>query len=394
MRIALISEQFPPLRSSCAVQMRDLALELCEQGHKVTVLTPSRIERDWQIEDYRGVQVVRLKAFESRDRSYALRMVGEMAMPYTMWRRWRASPVGSECFDGIAWYSPHIFFGPLVARMKRASGCPAYLILRDIFPEWAADLGLIGRGPTYRFLQAVARYQYRLADVIGVQTPANLDFFAETPTVVKRVEVLQNWMRPNEVKDCSIRIDESQLAGRAIFVYAGNMGVAQGMEKLLDLAVALRDDPRAGFVFVGRGSLVEWMKSQVQERELSNTLIFGEIPPEEIPGLYAQAHVGLVALDSRHSWHNIPGKFISYMFAGLPVLAGINPGNDLIDLIARERVGFASTEPGGSDLAALARRMLADDFDTDQCASRCREVARTLFSSQAAASQVEAALIA
>ncbi|WP_211160137.1 hypothetical protein [Aromatoleum aromaticum] len=55
--------------------------------------------------------------------------------------------------------------------------------------------------------------------------------------------------------------------------------------------------------------------------------------------MYAQCHVGVVALDRRHKTHNIPGKFLTYMQSGLPVLANINPGNDLVDLIDSEQVG-------------------------------------------------------
>ena len=66
-----------------------------------------------------------------------------------------------------------------------------------------------------------------------------------------------------------------------------------------------------------------------------------EIDPTEMPGLYAQRRVGVVALDPRHKTHNIPGKFLSYMQSGLPVLATINAGNDLAELIQAERVGEA-----------------------------------------------------
>ena len=60
-----------------------------------------------------------------------------------------------------------------------------------------------------------------------------------------------------------------------------------------------------------------------------------------MPGLYAQRRVGVVALDPRHKTHNIPGKFLSCMQSGLPVLATINADNDLAELIQAERVGEA-----------------------------------------------------
>jgi glycosyltransferase involved in cell wall biosynthesis len=393
MRIALIAEHFPPLRSSCAVQMRDLALELQERGHSVVVLTPGHdLPAGGSAEDFQGVEVVRLNAFETRDRSYAVRVLGELAMPFMMLRRWRKSPAAQQRLDAVAWYSPNIFFGPLVAALKRDYRIPAYLILRDIFPEWAADVGVMRRGAAFAMLQHVARYQYRVADIIGVQTPGNLSYFANDMARGKRVEVLQNWMRDSEPAHCSIDLSAGPLAGRANFVYAGNMGVAQGMDKLLRLASEMRTDPRAGFVFVGRGRDAKRLQAEAVRQGLDNTLFHSEIAPDEIPGLYAQAAAGLVALDPRHHWHNIPGKFISYMHAGLPVLASVNPGNDMIALIDGAKVGRASIDAEGADLADLARAMLAGEIADPGTRERCRALARHIFSASAAAAQIEDAL--
>lgn len=391
MRIALIAEHFVPLRSSCAVQMRDLARELRDHGHEVTFLVPAPRQREaCVVEDFEGITIARLSAMESRDRAYAVRLLGELSMPYAMLRGWRSGPLRERRFDGIAWYSPNIFLGPLVAALKRASSCPSYLILRDIFPEWAADVGIIRRGAAFRLLQAVARHQYSVADTIGVQTPGNLPFFARQMARGKRVEVLQNWMRPAEAGSCSIDLSASKLRGRRIFAYAGNMGVAQGMEKLIALTRSLVEEQGIGFVFVGRGSEAHRLREEAHRSR--NVEFYDEIPPDEISGLYSQCHAGLLTLDSRHRWHNIPGKFISYMHAGLPVLASVNLGNDLVDLIARERVGAVSTAAQGEDLPILARSLLAPDNDASALAGRCRKLAARMFSADAAARQIVSAL--
>jgi glycosyltransferase involved in cell wall biosynthesis len=220
------------------------------------------------------------------------------------------------------------------------SGCKGYLIVRDIFPEWAVDMGLMGRGLPYRFFDAVARYQYSVADVIGVQSTGNQVYFDRwNRRPGRRLEVLQNWLGKTAQKRCSIRISETSLAGRKVFVYAGNMGVAQGMDILLDLAEKLRSRTDVGFLFVGRGSDNARLKAAAQSRQLGNVVFFDEIDPDEIPDLYAQCDAGIVALDPRHKSHNIPGKFLTYMQSGLPVLASINAGNDLAQLIKDGGVG-------------------------------------------------------
>lgn len=391
MRIALIADAFPPLRSSAAVQLRDLSRELMRQGHAVTVLTPASAQRKpWMIEDWEGVRIVRLRAWKMKDVGYVRRTLGELLMPYHLLRNFNASPVAAQPFDGVVWYSPSIFLGPIVKALKLKNNCQSYLILRDIFPEWAADMGLMRRGPTYHMLRAVAGYQYSTADIIGVQSPGNLAYFCERARQGRQVEVLQNWLsRPIE-GPCSIDISATPLAGRAILVYAGNMGVAQGAGRLLGLVQALSEDRRIGFVFVGRGSDANILRDAATRRKLDNVLFFDEIDPDEIPGLYAQCSIGLVTLDPRHRTHNIPGKFISYIHAGLPVLAMINPGNDLASIIAEERVGWVSTD-ASANVEDLRQRVLAlvDEVTASkELGDRCRALSARLFSDEAAARQI------
>lgn len=394
MRVALIADVFPPLRSSGAVQLRDLSLELVRQGHKVTVMIPaSELDQPWLLEDMKGVEVLRLKAPRTKDTGYVRRTLAELLMPFIMLRSFRKSPFAQVRWDGVVWYSPSIFLGPMASALKKASACRSYLIIRDIFPEWAVDMGLMGRGLPYRFFQAIARYQYSVADVIGVQTPGNLSYFEGWKNQPgRRLEVLQNWLAEAHDVGCSISLAEGPLAGRTIFVYAGNMGVAQGMGILLELAERLRERRDIGFVFVGRGSDAQRLREQARVRGLDNVCFHDEIDPSEIAGLYAQCDVGIVALDPRHKTHNIPGKFLSYMQSGLPVLANINPGNDLAGLIESERVGRVCTTHSVEALQRLAEELVLEIAADRDFSARCRALSARLFSPEAVVRQVTTAL--
>jgi glycosyltransferase involved in cell wall biosynthesis len=394
MRLALIADVFPPLRSSGAVQLRDLSRELVRQGHEVTVMVASpELEEACRIDNWNSVRIVRLRTPKTKDVSYVRRTIGEFLMPYAMLRNLNKSALAGERWDGVLWYSPSIFLGPIVNALKRASNCPSYLILRDIFPEWAVDMGLMARGLPYRFFKAIASYQYSVADVIGVQTAGNLDYFASAPAGRSaRVEVLHNWLAEAPDAGCRIQIADTPLAARKIFVYAGNMGIAQGMGVLLDLADRLKSRSDIGFLFVGRGSDAMRLREAAAARGLDNTVFFDEIDPDEIPGLYAQCHAGLVALDPRHKSHNIPGKFLTYMQSGLPVLASINPGNDLVELIKEKRVGAVCTETAPDLLAALAAELIDQLERASEMKVRCQALAKDMFSAEAAVMQVTASL--
>lgn len=394
LRIALIADTFPPFRTSGAVQLRDLSREFARQGHQLTVLLPAAdLEVPWRMEDMDGIRVLRLKAPRTKDIDYVRRTLGEFLMPFAMRRHLRRTPLANEKWDGVVWYAPSIFHGPLAHSLKKASGCKGYLIVRDIFPEWAVDMGLMGRGLPYRFFDAVARYQYSIADVIGVQTPGNRSYFEKWQQQPgRRLEVLQNWLDKAASARCSIRVDETSLAGRKVFVYAGNMGVAQGMDIVLDLAEQLSARPDVGFLFVGRGSDAGRLKEAAEARGLANVLFFDEIHPDEIPDLYAQCDIGIVALDPRHKSHNIPGKFLTYMQSGLPVLANVNAGNDLATMIRSEEVGQVCETNRVEELVALADRLLEQLRVDAALPERCRHLFEREFSAEHAVRQIVHAL--
>ena len=341
-----------------------------------------------------GISVLRLKTPEHKNIDRIRRAMAEILMPFFMIRNFRKSALRNSQWDAVIWYSPTIFLGPFIYYLKKQNACSSYLILRDIFPAWALDLGLIRKGFAYYFFRAFERFQYSIADCIGVQSIGNLDYFKSWPSFAhKKIEVLQNWLSPKLISHCSIDMSTLPITSRKIFVYAGNMGIAQGMGDLLVLAETMlaRDD--IGFLFIGRGSDMEFLRLDAKNRGLVNTVFCDEIDAEEIPGLYAQCDVGLIALDARHKTHNIPGKFLSYLQSGLPVFAIVNHGNDLQLMIEKYQVGRATTDRSKEGLQILVNSLLDDIALQDaDMGLRCKNLAAQLFSSRAAVEKIVKAL--
>jgi glycosyltransferase involved in cell wall biosynthesis len=389
--IALISTDYPPLRTSAAVQLRDLARGLAALGHRPVVIVPSPMpDKPWMVERLDGVEVLRVAAPPTRSSSRVWRAIAEFWLPFAMYGKIRKSPFAAAKWDLLVWYSPPIFFGPLIAVLRRASRARTYLILRDIFPEWAVDLGLMRRGPVYLLFKMIAALQYSVADVIGVQTESNLQYIARWARPPRRIEVLRNWLAVTPDTGCSIEVKNTALAGRKIFVYIGNMGVAQGMDIFLELVQGLRHRKDIGFLFVGRGTEFARLQAEKASQDLSNALFFGEIDSSEIPGLLAQCHVGLVALHPDHKTHNVPGKFVSYVQYGVPVLARVNPDTDLQRLIEGEQVGKVYVGNSASELKRLAEELADDESLRQSMSARGRKLGGSMFSPAHAAQQIVA----
>ena len=395
MKIAIVSNEFPPLMSSGAVQIRDLATELSYNGHDVTIITATYgLKKAHSIEQTPGYTILRISAYRSKDVGFLRRTLSEIFTPLKMVKEIKKLPIINNKWDGIIWYSPTIFLGPVARFLKKSSNCRGYLIVRDIFPKWAVDTGLINKGIPYRILQLFEKYQYRIADIIGVQTKGNLQYFSEwEKRPYNKLEVLHNWLSHRGDKPSSICIETSKLRGRKIFVYAGNMGLAQGMEVLFKLALSLSDRKDIGFLFVGRGSEMERFSQDLTFKSADNILFYDQIHADEIPSLFNQCHVGMLSLDIRHTTHNIPGKFLSYLSSGLPVLASVNPGNDIVDLIIKNDTGRVITDAKVSSLTDAANEIAnVIEINDKSFSENCKNLSFELFRPAIAAAQIETAL--
>lgn len=396
MKLLLIADAFPPMRTSAAVHMHELTLELIEQGHEVTVIIPAASsDVPLRVEKANRFRLVSALSPKTKDVGYIRRTIAEFLSPYIIYSRLKSNSIIDENFDGIIWYSPTIFFGPLISRLKKRYGCPAYLVLRDMFPDWAVDLGLMKRGLPYYFFKFVEFNQYKVANFIGIQAPGNFKYFNDGifKKFKAKVQLLWTWVTPNNLNvNCSVDLTQTHLSGRKIFVYAGNMGVAQDFDLIMNLVELYKHQVGIGFVFIGRGSEVERLKEVVLQRALENILFYDEIDSTQISALYAQCHVGLVALDPRHKSSNVPGKFLYYMESGLPVLARLNPGNDLINVISDYQVGVSYIGSDSVELKIKADTLIEMLRNNQDISSRCKGLAHNLFSTEKAANQIISAL--
>lgn len=391
LKLAIVTDAFPPLNTSASVQIRDIALGFVSMGHDVTVMVAATDQKNcWMTENYFGVTVLRLYSPKIRDVSHFQRFCSEMLMPYSMLFSLGRSPFNDMKWDGVICYSPSIFFTPLVKTLKRRGNCKGYLVLRDMFPEWAVDLGLIRSRFLYSLLKYFAQKQFYAAEIIGVQSKGNLHYFDSLYQlgVNTRVEVLNNWLGPKEILPLDISFEDTVLSGRKILIYAGNMGVAQDIGRFIDLANRMTKNREFGFLFIGRGSEVQTLKDKALNMGLDNILFMDEILPEQLNHILENCFAGLVSLSSHHRSHNIPGKLLNYFRSGIPVLACVNEGNDLIEIIREHNVGEVCETGCLDDLFESLNRLILLVEHNNEIKSRCETVFDVYFSVSQACNQI------
>ncbi len=391
-RILILVVYYLPSTMSSAKLMGDLAREFHRLGYEVLVAAPdSSIRRDREVTEEAGIKVLRVKTGEIRLAPRWMRAWREVALSFLLWRKGKAFFLQYPC-DLIVYYSPTIFFGSLVARLKRRYRCVSYLILRDIFPQWAVDTGLLRRGSLpHWFFQCKETLNYDVATIIGVQSPANLDYFLERGLNRKyRLEVLYNWAatsgdRLSPPGEYRRRLG---LEGKIVFFYGGNIGLAQDMDNIFRLAERLNDDPRAHFLFVGDGSEVPRLRALLDEKGLTNITFHASVDQETYLDMLSEFDVGLVSLDRGLKTQNFPGKILSYMDQSKPILASINPGNDLSDFLEKHDAGLVCINGDDDRFEAFARLLLEDEGLRRRLGCNARALLEDWFSVGRAARQI------
>lgn len=370
--------------------MRELALEYLRQGHHVTVATPSDAIREAvSITEEDGVTVVRVRIGVLKGSNKVVRLWRESRLSENIWRAARRYFQSNPC-DLIVYYSPTIFFGELVMRLKSIWECPSYLILRDIFPEWAVDAGVLRKGLLYRYLKRKELEQYAAADLIGAEAPGNLPYFREELSGIKsRVEVLYNWLdtddKPNSDSGWRQRLG---LEGKVVFFYGGNIGVAQDMDNIVRLAAGLREREDIFFLLIGSGSEVKRLNEEIELLGLSNIRIHPVLAQREYMECLSEFDVGMVSLDRRLKFNNFPGKLLGYVLCGKPILASVSSSHDLIGMLNGEDAGIACANGEDDQLLVAALLLASDDGIRERMGRNARALGENIFSVRVIAKQI------
>lgn len=364
MRLALLVDDYLPHSTRVAAKMmHELALEFKQMGHDPVVITPAAMKPRLEVDSLDGIDVWRFRNGPVKDVGKVKRAINESLLSFNAWLAIKTH-VTKKPFDGVVCYSPSIFWGPLVNKLKMVSGCKSYLVLRDMFPQWVVDNGLLKESSIVcRYFRLVESFSYKNADSIGLMSCRNLDAFFDEHGDKYDQHVLFNWAsvipEGKPKADVSIRT-RLGLEDKLIFFYGGNIGSAQDMKNLVRLAKSLEEYEQAHFLFLGQGDEVSLVKQLASEWQMKNLTLLPSVSQVEFKKILADVDVGLFSLARSHSSHNFPGKILGYMVQSLPILGSVNPGNDLMTIINDANAGRVHINGDDEALLDSARKMILD----------------------------------
>ncbi len=386
----LVDDYMPDSRKVSAKMMHELACEFQRKGHEVTVVTPSpSLHTSVEFSTLDGVTVCRFKSGEIKNVGKVKRAINETLLSVKAWKALKQY-FRSHPHEMIVFFSPTIFFGSLVVKLKKLWDAPSYLILRDIFPQWAIDQGLIRRGSLIeKYFKYFEKINYDAANTIGLMSQKNLEWFENyfNAPINKRLEVLYNWAADIPVLSTGKYREMLGLSGKVVYFYGGNMGHAQDMMNIMRLATAMQDEETAHFVLVGAGDEFELVQEVILRKKLNNVTLLPSVPQNEFKEMLSEFDVGLFTLHKDHITHNFPGKLLAYMVQGLPILGSVNPGNDLKETVEKSGAGLVSISGDDETFYKNAKELMDENFRT-MAGKNSKKLLQTTFSVEAASKQI------
>ena len=386
-RLLVINQYYIPDLASTGQLAAEICKNLVKRGFEVHVVTgqPSYTASSPEAPEYEvvdGVHVYRvsLKGLRGRERIW-IRLLGYICFLWGAWKLTR-SLIKTHLYDGILTFHNPPFVSFLGAYLAQKYKLPYIYVIYDIHPDFVVQGGW--RLPKWliRFWNMLNEYTFQKAKIIIVLGEGMKRNLVENKGVSPlKVKVIPLWARPELIpldkeKGESLRQELGILPDELLLLYAGNMGLKEPLEPILDAAVMLRNHP-VHIVFVGSGVRREYLFAQIQQERLDKVHILPFQPEERFIQLVAAADACFVTLKQGFEKISVPSRAYTFLSAGRPLITLMVPDADIARLVVKTGCGWNVTN--GDELAQLIRSLIYDHEELQQRGRRAREVYEQQF---------------
>lgn len=284
-------------------------------------------------------------------------------------------------FDMIMYSTPPITFNKIIKYYKKHHNSKTYLILKDIFPQNAVDIGLMKKnGILYKLFRRKEKELYEISDMIGCMSQGNIDYILEHNNYIDKdkMEIFPNAIEPINRKEKTEKnkqiLDKYNIPEDAtLFVYGGNLGKPQGIDFLVRVANEFHKVENGYLLIVGSGTEFNKINNHIEDNKPKNVSIYERLPKEEYDKLIGCADVGLIFLDHRFTIPNFPSRLTSYMENSLPILAATDKNTDLKEVLIESESGFWCESIDENEFIKYAQKLSKDKELREQMGSSGRE---------------------
>lgn len=353
----------------------DLMRKFRDEGHQVHIVSPieRRFGQETHVIDTDGVKILKVKTLNIQKTNVVEKGIGTLLIE-KQYQSAIKKHLGNVRFDLILYSTPPITFTNVVKYIKKRNPqAISYLLLKDIFPQNAVDIGMFGEKSLFNwYFRRKEISLYKNSDYIGCMSPANVDYLLKHNSFVdkNRAEVAPNAHELIERKledgqECAeryyIRKKYDLPTNIPIFIYGGNLGKPQGIDYLIKCLDANKRRLDCYFIVVGNGTEYSKLEAWYKVNHNLNMKLMQRLPEEDYDMLVRSCDVGLIFLDYRFTIPNYPSRLLGYIENKMPVLCATDVNTDIGKIAEENGYGYWCESVKPEDFTALVDKMLASD---------------------------------
>lgn len=362
----------------------DLLRKFRDEGHNVYIVTPYErsLGKATELREQNGVHILGVKTLNLQKTNIIEKGVGQVLLEGQYKRAINKCLKGTG-FDLILYSTPPITFPKVIAFLKqRNPQAKTYLLLKDIFPQNAVDIGMISKtgikGLLYSHFRNKEKKLYAISDYIGCMSPANVEYVLKhnSEIVANRVEVAPNSVElmkelspsderaKKQTERNYIRHKYNMPLDRPVFIYGGNLGKPQGIPYLIDCLNANANREDCYFVVIGSGTEQLKIKEWFSEKQPKSVKVMDGLPKDEYDLLVRGCDVGMIFLDHRFTIPNYPSRLLSYLENKMPVICATDPNTDMGQIAEVNGYGYWCESNSVEAFTAMLDKMIHSDLKT------------------------------
>ena len=403
MRILVIVPHYWPDGGTAAPLYTGLCEELVCRSHQVTALTAVPHYPSGQVpKDYRGklrtqavengVNVIRVGLPSMRRSDLRARLLQFISYQVG------AALAGLNleyvvCLATTAALQVWLPYALLSVLRRRG----AVYSVADIYPDVGVKLGVFRNKVVINLVKSLESFCLNHAAQVRVLSKSFRPTLLSRGVPESKMSVIYDWIDTNTIKPLPRYNNfaiENKLVNRFVVLYAGNIGYLQGLEHVVEAARLLKDSGDIEFVFAGDGSARESLIEKSDRLGLSNTRFLPYQPFKQMPEVLATADISLVTLLKGSGFGALPSKSYAIFASGRPLLASVDEGCELWDLVKTSEAGLCVPPENPHRLAEAIHRLKQDDSARERLGRNGRLWAERYHSPQSAAQKFEELLLA
>ncbi|WP_242144832.1 MULTISPECIES: glycosyltransferase family 4 protein [unclassified Bacillus cereus group] len=330
-KVLVVAQNFYPEIGSAANRIKNIYSELTQEGYDVTVLTTDprypnqnlyKNQEFWDEEFLDNGKIIRVKP---KTRKYTNNMIRRLFLYLEITFRFIMAIFGmKEKYDYVFVSTPPIFIGLAGLFAKKRFKTKLILDVRDLWPESLLGVGVFVNHFVLFIAYSLEKFLYRSADHIIVNSEGFIPYLELKKINREIISFMPNSLTEKELQMAAHQLKEEKRKGVTV-IYTGNIGLAQDIRKLINVAEYLKKYEYINFKIIGYGFKSYEVAEVIKQKNLSNIEIVKAKNRNATLKEVAKAQIAYVSLADKKVFQTVlPGKIIDYMCMQKPIVGDVS----------------------------------------------------------------------